>query len=193
MLTRMVDIEVLARRFIELVGTLKSAEVACTFLNGIEGWFRIELVPILVDMGGHNIGPRHAFPGQQSADLYLTMQGHLCVFEVMCLVDGSDANKLKRFPGQLDRLQHAVEDRSICQGIAFVTFNYPRTGTAKVPRLVREFFGPRGWKQEGPRPLYRDCPLQLHLASVTAGSCRHGGARAEPAPPGTGPPQTPLI
>ena len=176
----MVDIQDLARRFITHVGTLKSAELACTFLTGIEGWFRIEVVPVLLEMGGHTIGPRFSFPGRQSADLYLTMQGHLCVFEVLCLVQGADAEKVKRFPTHLDRLERAVEDRSVCQGIAFVTLNYPRGGPAKVHHLVQRLFGTRNWEGKGPTPLYSECALQLYLASVTASACQHGPLGRQP-------------
>lgn len=72
--------------------------------TGVEGSFRIEAIPVLREIGTEKIGARFDFPSGGQADLQVERQGHVSVLEFMCLVEWADAEKLRRFPKQLDRL-----------------------------------------------------------------------------------------
>jgi len=158
------DIEELLSRFIDHVNKLRSARFVCSAQTAVEGWFRVEVVPVLEDMGIplNRINPRFHINGGQ-ADLAVEKEDGYVVFEFMCFVKGADSEKKRRFPQQLDRLERAVTKRRITQGIAFVTFSgYSNT---QPENLIKKFFGKRDWKTKGPLEVVSGHPLRICLGS----------------------------
>jgi hypothetical protein len=161
-------------RFITHVNSLRSAGLVCSVATGLEGWFRVEVTPVLMDMGAEKVSSRFDFPGGGQADLAAEFDGHRAVFEIMCLVEGADAKKIERFPSQLDRLENAVRENAICEGLAIVTFQYPRSGSAKVDRLRERFFGERQWTAAvGPQKACPNRTLEIYVAGLVNGNCGH--------------------
>jgi hypothetical protein len=137
-----IDLTALATSFVEHANTLRSAPFVCSAKTALEGWFRAEIVPALEDMGIQpgSIDCRFTYPGtHEQGDLAVMMEGSLTAFEFMHFLPNKDSKKIKRFLGQLDRLQRVTDDGAARQGIAFVTFS----GYSKhrIESLVNQFFG----------------------------------------------------
>ena len=148
--------------------TLRSATFACSAPTVLEGWFRVELVPALEDIGIHQdaIEPRFVYPRtRQQADLSVRMAKGLVVFEFMHFVSHKDSKKTKRFPEQLNRLEVTVEEKVARQAIAFMTFNGYSEKRQQV--LLQRFFTGRQWQLTGPHQVMPGCPLVLVLAGFS--------------------------
>lgn len=68
----MLNLDKLAACFIDHVRTLRSGSFACSTPTALEGWFRVELVPALEDLGINRdtIDSRFVYPNsQEQADL----------------------------------------------------------------------------------------------------------------------------
>lgn len=164
----MLSLDELRTCFIDHVRTLRSGPFACSALTALEGWFRVELVPALEDLGISRdaVDSRFVYPGtQEQADLSVRTKTGLVVFELMHFVSHKDSKKVKRLPTQLDRLEVAVRDGAVQQGIAFLTFN--GYSEKRQNTLIQGFFGSRQWQIIGPVRIITTCPLILVLAGFT--------------------------
>ena len=165
----MLDLDQLSTSFVNHVRTLRSGTFACSVLTALEGWFRVELVPALEDLGINRnaIDSRFTYPGtQQQADLAVRTAFGLMVFEFMHFVSHKDSKKVKRLPGQLNRLEDIIRDGIARQGIAFLTFN--GYSERRQNTLINGFFGERHWQIVGPIQVITTCPLLLVLAGFPA-------------------------
>jgi hypothetical protein len=86
-------------------------------------------------------------------------------FELKSFVKGSDANKLAKFPRQLELLKAAVAEGMFAQGIAFCTF----IGYTSVwlDRLREKLF-PAPWQTTTLKPILADKPLRFMVAGIEA-------------------------
>jgi len=166
-----IELTALASSFIKHANTLRSASFVCSAETALEGWFRAEIVPALEDIGipPRSVDCRFAYPGtREQGDLAVITKDGTIAFEFMHFLPNKDNKKKKRFPTQLDRLQKAVDDGSVQQGIAFVTFS--GYSNQRIDSLFRLFFSRRlpRWQIVGTYPVLAGCPLVLVLAGVTA-------------------------
>lgn len=161
----MIRLNELAIHFVNHVHALRSATFACSAPTALEGWFRVELVPALGDIGIDQdaIDSRFIYPRtQQQADLSVRTAKGLVVFEFMHFVSHKDSRKIKRFPDQLNRLEAAVKEEVVRQAIAFMTFN--GYSEKRQEALLQRFFAARQWQVTAPYQVMPGCPLVLVLA-----------------------------
>ncbi len=160
----MIDIEKLAAAFVEHARTCRSAPIVCSVHVALESWFRVEIIPALQDSGvsPEYVSFKYTYPGtRKKADLLVETPTYTTVIEIKSLVRGADAQKLKDFPNQIERLQSLVEGKLITQGIAFCTFmGYSED---KLGSLVKKFFG-EPWQSSVPRPVVNGFPLKFTIA-----------------------------
>ncbi len=163
----MINRENLANALTNHVAKCRSAQIVCRANVAAESWFRIELVPALVDAG---VGLEHVefnyayADGRGKGDLAIIAPDFRAVFELKSFVCFADANKVKAFPYQLKKLADLVDRGIASQGLAFCTFcGY---GDARVSRLQQQFFD-NSWSLLGLRPFLEDAPLLFLLASRT--------------------------
>ncbi len=96
------------------------------------------------------------------ADLLLALDGRKVVFELKSFA-GSDANKLAKFPGQLNSIRTEVDGGRVEQGVAFCTFiGYTNDRMNNICR--RLFQSP--WQTTELLPILADKPLRFMLASL---------------------------
>jgi hypothetical protein len=175
---RMIDLDTLANALIHHVNSCRSADVVCSLPNAVESWFRVELIPALVDIGVsvQNIDFNFTYPGTRDrADVAVAAPDFVTVFELKSFVCSADANKIAKFPQQIARLESLVQSKAITQGVAFCTFcGY--TGD-RVQRLSREFFSP-SWTTTEIRPLRQGQPLRFICIRRLELNPRHRAAAA---------------
>jgi hypothetical protein len=167
----MIDLNVLAGALVRHVDSCRSADIVCALPNAVESWFRVELVPALMDIG---VPPQHVdfnftYPGtRDKADIAILAPEGFTVFELKSFVCSADANKIEKFPKQIARLESLVRNKVIAQGMAFCTFcGYTRDRTE---RLAGGFF-PSPWTTTRIKALRNGKPLQFVFASFQRDSC----------------------
>ena len=120
------DLEALAQGISNHVSTCPPARFLCTTQASFESWFRVELVPVLMEMGidFDAISPDYTYPGTHyKADLVYSGVGGRTILELKSFVSGQDANKQDRYPVQIERLRSLLaQEASIAQVITFTTF-----------------------------------------------------------------------
>lgn len=162
----MIDLDSLSNALIHHVNSCRSADVVCSLTNAVESWFRVELIPALVDTGVtlQNIDFNFTYPGtRDKADVAVRAPDCSTVFELKSFVCSADANKIAKFPQQIARLESLVQSKTITQGVAFCTFcGYTED---RVKRLCGGFFSP-SWTTTEIRPLRQGQPLRFMFASV---------------------------
>ncbi len=163
------DINSLAQGISKYVSTCTSARFLCTKQASFESWFRVELVPVLVELGVdyETVSPDYTYPGTRyKADLVCSGKGGRTLIELKSFVSGQDANKKDRYPDQIERLRSLLDqDASIEQVITFTTFQgySPRQITTLIGRL----FDPSQWSMVGPISVIDEYPsLQLLIAGI---------------------------
>ena len=164
----MIDLDKLTAALARHVGSCRSADVVCSLPNAVESWFRVELIPTLVDSGMplQNIDFNFTYPGtRDKADVAVTAPDSTTVFELKSFVCFADANKIAKLPQQIARLESLVRSKAITQGVAFCTFcGYTED---RVRRLCRQFFSP-SWTTTEIRPMRQGQPLRFMFASVSS-------------------------
>lgn len=136
-----------------------------------EGWFRVELVPALINMGveGKRISPDYGYPNTRSkADLAIIASDKSrtdVVFELKHFVQFADAQKKKSWPTQVQRLTHLVEQGVVDQGVAFMIFGY--LDSSQPGKLISSFFDKASnWRVVGPKPLLTYSPVVIAVATL---------------------------
>ena len=167
----MVDSRGLFQQFLAHAATLRSTEFVAWHLFACEGWFRVELVPALVEIGVHKgrITPEYTYPGSSNkADLAIVSADSdrtEVVFELKHFVQFADANKKQKFPDQVGRLTELVRDGAIDQGVIFMAFSY-QTGSARDRIISNSFQKNPGWLVIGPQPLLPGGLTTVALATI---------------------------
>src|SRR5205823_4572111 len=119
---RVVEIDSIARASAKHAVTCRSSGILCSVRVAFESWFRLELAHTLYTHINGDISFDYSYEGTSNkADLLLALDGRKVVFELKSFA-GSDANKLAKFPGQLNSIRTEVDGRRIEQGVAFCTF-----------------------------------------------------------------------
>jgi hypothetical protein len=160
---RVVEIENLAEAFAKHAAACSSSVVLCSVRVAFESWFRLELAYTMHTHINGDISFDYSYEGTSNkADLLLTLDGRKVVFELKSFA-GSDANKLAKFPGQINSIRTEVDHRRVEQGVAFCTF----TGytSDRMNDICRKFFQPP-WQTTKLLPILADKPLRFMLASV---------------------------
>ncbi len=166
-LLSMVDLKHLAEALVNHAVKCRSAQIVCRAPVAVESWFRIELVPALVDTGValEHVEFNYTYPGtRDKGDLAIVTPDFRAVFELKSFVCFADANKINAFPGQLKKLASIADSGAISQGLAFCTFG--GYGEKRVSTLRQKFFDD-SWTLLGPRRVLDDAPLLFLLASRT--------------------------
>jgi hypothetical protein len=107
------------------VKACRSADIICGSNAAFESWFRVEIVPVLLDLKvpRGSIGTNYTYPGSANkADLYARTPEGLVIFELKSFVSGQDAQKKKAFFHQITNLEQLITAPEIAQVIAFATF-----------------------------------------------------------------------
>jgi hypothetical protein len=161
------------KRFLAHVATLRSTEFVARNLFACEGWFRVELMPALVDTGVRKdrVIPEYKYPGTRNkADLALFADDSNMtevVFELKHFVQFADANKKQQFPVQIGRLTELVHYGVINQGIIFMAFSY--LNSSEPNRIISNSFQKNlGWLVIGPQPLLPGGFATVALATITS-------------------------
>lgn len=162
----MVDIESLAQAFAKHAAICSSSQVLCTVHVAFESWFRLELAQTLLTHLGGNISFDCCYRNSLcKGDLLFEANDGKAAFELKSFVRGSDANKLAKFPRQLELLKTAVTDGTIAQGVAFCTFiGYTNVWLDRV----REKLFPVPWETTSLKPILADKALRFMLAGIEA-------------------------
>jgi hypothetical protein len=144
-----------------------SSQFLCSTRASFESWFRVELVPVLINMGipYRDISPDFTFPDGGKADLCIQSDGKVILFELKPFVSGQDSNKKIEYPRQINRLlKHLNDNKNILQVITFTTF-YGYTEN-RMKKFREDFFSDHRWEIVGPSPLVEGYPLHLVLTSA---------------------------
>jgi hypothetical protein len=164
------DINSLAQGISKHVSTCKSARYLCTTQASFESWFRVELVPVLVELGidYETVSPDYTYPGTRyKADLVCSSAEGRILMELKSFVSGQDSYKKDQYPNQIERLRSLLaQDASVGQVIAFTTFQgySPR----QITMLIGRLFDPSQWSMVGPIPVVDEYPsLQFLIAGIT--------------------------
>ena len=164
---RVVEIDNLAQAFAKHAAACSSSGVLCGVRVAFESWFRLELAYAMHTYINADISFDYFYEGTANkADLLLSLDGRKVVFELKSFA-GSDANKLAKFPGQLNSIRTEVDHRRVEQGVAFCTF----TGYThdRMNDICRRLFQPP-WQTTKLLPILTDKPLRFMLASVVSPS-----------------------
>jgi hypothetical protein len=163
---RVVDIESLAQAFAQHAATCRSSGVLCTVHVAFESWFRLELAQTLLTNLKGNISFDCWYTNSScKGDLLFEVNDGKAAFELKSFVRGSDANKLAKFPRQLELLKKAVADGTVAQGVAFCTFiGYTNVWLDRV----REKLFPVPWETTNLKPILADKPLRFMVAGIEA-------------------------
>ncbi len=161
---KVIDNELLAEAFAKHAAACSSSNILCSVHVAFESWFRLELAHTLFAEFEGDIGFDYSYKGTRNkADLLFELNDRKVVFELKSFVSGADANKLDKFPSQLDLVKAAVAEGTIAQGIAFCTFIGYKT--EKLDGLRKALFV-TPWKTTGLRPILVDKPLRFMLAEI---------------------------
>lgn len=154
----------LLERFLAHVRTLKSIKFVATNPFACESWFKVEMAPVLVDMGiaQARITPKFTYPGTRGkADLAIVAADESrtqVVFEFKHFVQFADAKKRQSLPGQIARLTELVHQGVIDQGVTFMVFGYlDSSQPAKI--ISRSFHDRQKWVVADPQPLLAGFPV----------------------------------
>jgi len=161
----MIEVDTLAEAFARHVGSCRSASIVCALPIAVESWFRVELVPALIDVGVslEHVSFNFTYAGtRDKADIAVIGSAHSAVFELKSFVCSADANKIEKFPKQIARLESLVQTKVATQGIAFCTF-FGYTNN-RLEGLCKGFF-PSSWHTTQVRLLREAHPLRFMLAS----------------------------
>ncbi len=163
---RVVDIETVAQAFAKHAATCSSSGVLCSVHVAFESWFRLELAQTLLTHLEGNISFDCCYRDSLcKADLLFEAGDAKAAFELKSFVRGSDANKLAKFPRQLELLKAAVADGMVSQGIAFCTFiGYTNLW---LDRLREKLF-PVPWETTSLKSILADKPLRFMIAGIEA-------------------------
>lgn len=162
----MIELDTLEEALVRHVGSCRSSEIVCALPIAVESWFRVELIPALIDAGVslEQVSLNFTYPGtRDKADIVVIERDGSSVFELKSFVCFADANKIVKFPQQIARLESLVQSKAVAQGIALCTF-YGYTGD-RTQRLCREFFA-SPWTTTQVRALREGQPLHFMFASV---------------------------
>jgi hypothetical protein len=161
----MLQSELIGEEFLRHVATRPSGFVVCSAGAAFEAWFQVELAHMLLMKGLNSVRFGYDYPdSRQKADLAVEAEWGPSVIELKCFVRGADANKMKTWPSQLNRLLNLVESGGAAQGMAVSTyFGYSEQKTAD---LIFKFH-PSPWRHFGPRRFYENAPLRLVVGTVT--------------------------
>jgi hypothetical protein len=121
----MINIQELGLLFSEHVTSCKSCSTVCRRNAAFESWFRVELIPVLGDIGYTNIVTDYNYPNiKRKADLAINLNEGKIVFELKSFVNYQDSNKKEKYPEQVTRLKNLLIDDSseVIQVITFTTF-----------------------------------------------------------------------
>jgi hypothetical protein len=114
----MLNVEDLLHRFSAHVTNCKSAPFVCSTRASFESWFRVELFPVLCELGCATESIHADFTYSNSgnkADLCVKSEAKQIVFELKCFVAGADAHKKSSYPGQIKRLEQLVMTHAVQQ------------------------------------------------------------------------------
>lgn len=160
-------------RFLAHVTTLRSTEFVARQPFACEGWFRVELIPALVDTGIQEvrITPEYTYPGTRNkADLAIVAADSSraeVVFELKHFVQFADAQKRHSLPVQIDRLTELVRQGVINQGVIFMVFFYlDSSQPAKI--ISRSFQKNLGWFVVDPQPLLIGSLATVAIATIAS-------------------------
>lgn len=163
------DLATLAQSVSKHVSTCTSARFLCTTQASFESWFRVELVPILMEMGVEydTISPDYTYPSSNhKADLVCSTEGGQIIMELKSFASKQDRNKRNQYPEQIKRLYSLInQNASIAQVITFTTFQgySPR----QLSALIEGLFNPLQWSMVGPAPVVKAYPsLQFLIAGI---------------------------
>jgi hypothetical protein len=112
----MLNVEDLLQRFSAHVTNCKSAPFVCSTRASFESRFRVELFPVLCELGcpTESIDPDFTYPSSgNKADLCVKIKAEQIVFELKCFVDGADAHKKSSYPDQTKRLEQLVMTHAV--------------------------------------------------------------------------------
>jgi len=161
-----VDIEALAKAFAKHAASCSSSGVLCAVHVAFESWFRLELAQTLLAHLEGNISFDCCYRDSLcKADLLFEKRDAKAAFELKSFVRGADANKLAKFPRQLELLKAAVADGVVAQGIAFCTFiGYTDVWLDRI----REKLFQVPWETTSLIPILADKPLRFMVATIEA-------------------------
>ncbi|MDR2478740.1 MAG: hypothetical protein LBD48_05445 [Treponema sp.] len=162
MITGMINIQELCLLFSSHVASCKSCGVVCGRNAAFESWFRVELIPVLSDIGYKDIVTDYSYPNiKNKADLAINLKEEKIVFELKSFVNHQDSNKKKEYPEQVMRLKNLLLDDSngVIQVITFTTF----IGYTELPmkRIINKTFNQNEWNIHGPIKLHKDYELMI--------------------------------
>lgn len=164
----MIDIERLYKGFSKHVATCKSAPVVCNINAAFESWFRVELIPVLYELGYpySQIKTNYTYPDGKKADLCVESEQGDIVFELKPFVSNADANKINNYPSQIKRLEKLVSsEHRVLQVITFTTFiGYSEK---RMNTLMNLFFTNVSWNIYGPKKLIDQYSLFVVITSIT--------------------------
>ena len=164
----MIDIEELFERISNHVAACKSASFVCNRLAAFESWFRVELNPVLWELGYSPaaIDTNYTYPNSKDkADLCIrdNQNNIIVVFELKPFVKGQDSNKKDKYPAQIQRLENLIFARIILQAITLTTFiGYTEL---QMNSYMDEFFK-SSWSKVGPKKLIEQYKLYAAIASI---------------------------
>ena len=163
----MLNAEDLLQRFSAHITNCKSAPFVCSTRASFESWFRVELFPVLCELGcpTESIDTDFNYPNSgNKADLCVTSEAEQIVFELKCFVAGAHAHKKVCYPGQTKRLEQLFMTHAIQQALAVTTFyGYSET---QMRNYTSVFFESTSWKIAGPFKIVDQYPLRMAVASL---------------------------
>jgi hypothetical protein len=164
----MINIEELLQKFSNHLSSCKSAPFVCTLHAAFESWFRIELIPVLVELQylPNSIETNYTYPdSRDKADICVRTQQGIIVFELKPFVSGQDANKKREYPSQIKRLENLIGNPNTLQVVTFTTFiGYSET---TMKNYVSLFFTNNSWNILGPTKLIDKYQLYVVITSMT--------------------------
>jgi hypothetical protein len=173
--SKTININKLFNKFSNHVKSCRSRTFVCSEGAAFESWFRVEINPVLWDLGykSESIFTNWTYPDSGGkADLCVETSKGDIIFELKCFVRGQDAEKINKYPNQLKRLERLItdpsdsDDRVTIQVISFITFiGYNKE---QLEKLVRKLFLEKTiWQTVGPNPLIKDSKLLIMIGSIT--------------------------
>jgi len=151
----MLDLDLFQKKFIKHISTQKSSSFLLNVHASFECWFKVELVPILQEIGfNHNqINTNFGYPDcKDKADLAVKTQDNKdIVFELKIFVKNEDSIKKETYPIQIKRLEKLFDDKHCVQAVTLTTFfGYSDT---QMKNYLEDFFVDSRWKHYGLRHL----------------------------------------
>jgi hypothetical protein len=170
--SKIINIEKLFKKFSNHVKSCKSKYFVCSTHASFESWFRVELNPVLWQLGykSESIRTNWTYPDSRGkADLCVKTSKGDIIFELKSFVEGQDAKKINSYPNQLKRLENLLSGSSgsgIIQVIAFITFiDYD---VEQLKRIVKILFPEKTrWQTRDATPLIKNYPLRIMIGSIT--------------------------